>query len=237
MRCQHCRYEIRESRTECPLCGAELPAAAGAGVTGEVVPWEDPEVPFPLDLFRTLREAMLEPGRFFASLRFEEPLARPVLFYLILMVASAFFTLLWEASGLYGFLRGSAGLAAAGGGTNPLLVFLFSPFLGLLGLGFEVLVYHLLVVIFVRDRRGLAATARVLCYGASPLVLNIVPFLGSLAGGVWSLVLVVIGLREAHRTTTGRAVVIVLIPVALLFLFVVTAGIVALAVLKGGGWM
>jgi hypothetical protein len=56
------------------------------------------------------------------------------------------------------------------------------------------------------------ATFRVVCYASSPEVFQIVPICGGLVGGVWGFAISVVGLREVHRTTTGKAAAAVLLP-------------------------
>jgi hypothetical protein len=62
-----------------------------------------------------------------------------------------------------------------------------------------------------------------------------VPIVGTLVGAVWGIVLQVVGIRTAHRTTTGRAALVVILPTVLLgitlfFLMVAALGLASLAV-------
>ncbi|HSL70647.1 MAG TPA: YIP1 family protein, partial [Longimicrobiales bacterium] len=58
----------------------------------------------------------------------------------------------------------------------------------------------------------------------------------TMVGVVWSIVLIVIGLREAHHTTTARAVLAVVIPIGLLLALVVVATmLVLLGIIVVGG--
>lgn len=82
------------------------------------------------------------------------------------------------------------------------------------------LALHLFVVLLIGGN-GIKETFKALAYAATPgLLLGWVPLVGLLAG-VWTLGLAVIGVRELHETTTGRAGVSVLpLPVLALLLFV-----------------
>jgi len=62
---------------------------------------------------------------------------------------------------------------------------------------------------------------RPLGYAYAPSALSIVPFIGGLVGGIWSLVCAVIAVRESEEVTTGSAVAIVLIPSAVLLIIAV----------------
>ena len=62
---------------------------------------------------------------------------------------------------------------------------------------------------------------RPLGYAYAPSALSIVPFIGGLVGGIWSLVCAVIAVRESEEVSTGSAVAIVLIPSAVLLIIAV----------------
>lgn len=242
--CPHCGHETDASARECPLCGTPLSdrdgeptaATAGAGQTPadrEPVPWEDPELGFAAGIGRTWRESMFEPSRFFGRIRDEGTVVRALLYYLLVTVVGSFFTLLWDAGGVS--LAHFAGAVEAGGSaaTGPVVNFVLSPFLALFTLLMVTAVYHLGAVMVASDRRGMGATARVVCYASSPALLAVVPVVGALVGAIWSLVLQVVGLREAHRTTTPRA----LFMIFWLWVAFVVLGVVAafLAVALGAG--
>lgn len=195
------------------------PSAAAEGVAAADPPaWEDPTVAFPESLVRTWRASVLEPTRFFARVPWDAPIARPVLYFLVVTVAAAFFTLWWNALGLAATLPFTLPAVDVGGRGAPALIeFFMSPFVALVGLLIWTLVLHFFALFLAPERRGLAATARAICYAAGPAVFSIVPLLGPLVGGVWTLVLEVFGIRAAHRVTTGRAAAIVLLPLAIFF--------------------
>jgi hypothetical protein len=78
---------------------------------------------------------------------------------------------------------------------------------------------------------GFEATVRVVCYAQTAQLAGIVPFCGGLIAAIWAIVLYVIGLATAHRTTQGKAVLAVLLPVVLCCAFV--AALVFMGVLAG----
>ena len=82
-------------------------------------------------------------------------------------------------------------------------------------------------VYLLGGRKGYTQTVKALAYGATPsYVIGWVPFVG-FAGGIWALVVQIIGLRELHGMKTGRAVgaylLAVLVPVVIVI--VITAAI------------
>lgn len=185
--------------------------------------WEDESVPFPANLLRTWVESVLEPGRFFRGVPWEEPAARPLLYFLIIHVTGALFALWWSAvfstPGME-WLSDLGLVDAEPGAGSALLGFFVAPFAALVGLIFWTLSLHLLVALMAAERRSLRATVRALCYASGPSLFNVVPFVGGLVGFIWMLVLMTIGIREGHRMTTGAAalavVLALLVPVFLL---------------------
>jgi len=56
----------------------------------------------------------------------------------------------------------------------------------------------------------------VLCYSAAPLLVGIIPGVGPLVGGAWSIVLTILGLKAAHRTQISAAMFAVLVPILMM---------------------
>ncbi|MFQ5888995.1 MAG: YIP1 family protein [Gemmatimonadota bacterium] len=231
--CPHCGFGVAAGAVACPLCRAAIQGDTRvAGRAGDVIAWEDPERRFPTNFLDTLRESLFAPGRFFARAPWEAPLARPILYYLILAIASAFFTLVWTAAGVEPTGLEDFEALQIRREAFIFLNFTLSPFIALLALAVSSLVLHLLALMLSPQRRPLGATARAFCYSAGPWLLTIVPWAGALAGGAWAVVLLVFGIREAHRTTTGRAVAIVLLPLALLAAFAAALFVLALVLMS-----
>ena len=56
---------------------------------------------------------------------------------------------------------------------------------------------------------------RAVSYASVSSLANLIPFVGGLASVVWNLILVVMGAVRMHRTTQGKAIAGVLIPLLL----------------------
>jgi hypothetical protein len=190
------------------------------------IPWEDPASGFPSSLTRTWIESLTAPVPFFRALEPEAPLARAVLYFLIMAVGAAFFSLLWGLAGSAPELPpAAAGLVDLDTRSLQLFGFFLSPFANLLLLGLAALAVHMFVRLLTESRLSILATTRVICYASGPALLTIVPWVGEIAGWIGSAVLLSIGVREVHGTTTGRAVLTVLLPFLLA------------AVLSGLAWL
>ena len=75
-------------------------------------------------------------------------------------------------------------------------------------------IQHLFVLLFVRERRGFWATFLVVAYQSAVWLVSWVPVLGLLVN-LYGIYVVTVGLREMHGTTTGRALLAVIVPYVL----------------------
>ena len=212
------------------------------------VAWEDEAVPFPANAGLTWWECLVSPERFFGRVSWGGPFVRPLLYFLIVAIFAGMLGLFWFVWGPWG-AAGELGLTLE----MQLLSFFLTPFVVLLALGVVALAQHLFVVLLVPERRGLGATATVLCYASGvglvsslfPPALGLGGSLPSVLGAaylvcyatlavavqVWYIVVLVIGIRRAHSTTTGRAAAIVLLPFVIALLISTAIVITALLLL------
>ena len=88
--------------------------------------------------------------------------------------------------------------------------------------GFEI---HVFVLLF-GGQKGLVQTLKTIMYAFTPVMfLGWIPII-SIVGGVWTYILIVIGIRENQEMSTGRAVLVALIPPVLSLIFF--AGVITL---------
>jgi hypothetical protein len=184
---------------------------------------------------RVVRRVALEPTAFFGEIPRRGNLLRPLVFALICILISTV---------LGGLLRlaGTTDAAAGGGfrfeeGAQSVGGFLasvvLSPIGGTIVLFVLAAVVHLLVMLLVgAGNHGFEATFRVVAYAAVVNLVNWIPVIGGLLG-LYGLYLGVVGIREMHATTTGRAALVVLLPIAGLLLLAVLVALVAGAFLLG----
>jgi len=90
------------------------------------------------------------------------------------------------------------------------LVFL-ALFMGIFVLGLKTHVF----VLLMGGEKGVVQTVKTTMYAATPaLLLGWIPFV-SIIGCIWSLALLVIGIKENHQMEIGNAVLVVIIPIVL----------------------
>jgi hypothetical protein len=180
----------------------------------------------------TAREIVLNPVGFFRSVPRQGGFVPPLAFAVICAVISG---LLGGILGLIINLIAGNGFGTAVGSLFGTLI--ITPIITAVGLFIGAGIYHLLVYLLARPgSAGFEATFRVVAYASViQLVtwLAVIPILGqliALAAGIYNVVLSVLGIREVHGTTTGKAVLIVLIPVAVLIILAVLLGVVLVAI-------
>jgi hypothetical protein len=195
-------------------------------------PSPTPEFPWPpreddsvlTALATTWKESVFHPTDFFRRMPREFDFGWVLGYYLIVGVAAAGLTLFWT------MVLGPSLMERLWPNTlqpaNPIVDFLLSPLFMLMGLFIGAAVIHLFLLMFRGARHGFGTTLRVFCFCAGPFLFEVVPFLGAPVGGIWSLVMTVIGLREAHETSTGKVVAAVLVP---MFFMLLLAGLLFIA--------
>lgn len=190
------------------------------------VPFEDlPRFGFFPGLWGTITAVLKTPAAFFRSMPVTGGMAKPLIFHLLLAEFMVLCQYLWSLSSLGALSQytGSQELMDLGlnmAGVGPALILGVYPLLLIVRLLLMTGVIHLILRAIFRlsggQGSGIEATFRVLCYSAAPLILGVIPFFGPLLGGVWSIGLTVIGLKEAHRTRGSAAMFAVFLPILML---------------------
>ncbi len=228
-KCANCsaNFEVVGTGVQtCPWCNAKLALGAppplpnesraprAAVEQGEVLnPWDSAPEPSMGALISTAKHSLLAPAPFFKATQSEGGHWRATLYYWLFQGGALLLGLL--ESELFPASDNSIAEFEAMVGlpyrTVMLAMLLFLPLMALTSAAFA----HLSAMFFAGVRGNFMGTYKALTYSAAPSILNVVPVIGSFCGGVWSLVLYVIGLREQHRLTTGRAVLVLAGPILL----------------------
>ena len=108
-------------------------------------------------------------------------------------------------------MQASAGHEVFRGIGMAILAFLF-PFLIIIGLFTASGILHVFLLMVNGAKKGYEATFRVVAYSYSAYIFLVLPFCGQLISAVWIVVLYIIGLREAHEISGGKAAFAVFLP-------------------------
>ncbi|MEW6638001.1 MAG: YIP1 family protein [Actinomycetota bacterium] len=168
-----------------------------------------------------VRGVVLQPVGFYRAMRKRGDLLNPLVFALVCATISAIL------GGIIGFLIGLAGGQQGVGEAFVGLIsgIIFAPIFAAIGLFIGAGIAHLLVMLIVGSgNAGFEATFRVVSYAQVTQLVGWIPLIGGLIAGIWGIVLSILGIREAHATTTGKAALVVLIPAAIVLLLVLILG-------------
>jgi len=238
MNCPNCGQEVSEiSRGQfCPYCGASLTPRSGEAPSNATPTFEQPssstggerqfscawenrdKLGFIAALSQTWTESVLRPTEFFRKMPRTGGIGAPLLYAVLIQTIASLFWLFWEYlffDSLGSFREWPEGMPFQMNRGLLITLMPFIPFLVIIGVFIESFIYHVCLLITGSAKYGWEATFRVLAYACGPSIFLFVPFCGGVVGGVWSLVLEIIGWREAHESTTGRVVIAALLPLLL----------------------
>ncbi len=187
-------------------------------VTEPPLPWEQPGYPFLEALYETVKLFVTVPTQAFRRMSITADLGRPLLYAILLgwlgIIAGQLYSIALRGvtANLLPFASGKD--MAIGTGVSIALMVL-APIFVLLGIFIWSAIVHLFLMMVGGANSGFGATVRVMSYATTAQLAQVVPLCGGIIGAVWAIVLEIIGLAQAHRTTTGKAAVAVLLPIAL----------------------
>lgn len=227
--CPTCGHALADpSPPFCTNCGASLPpAGVGGADSGNAsgvertpppvvygsIPFEDRSRPFLARFMATVKLAFGDPFALFAEVPAGD-IGPPVLYGVLIGTVAAFFGSLWQfliVSVVSVMDEAAADQLALSGGLIVLLMVL-SPVLAAVGLLISAGTFHLMLLLVGDGRRGFAVTLRACAYGSTPSLLAVVPLCGGLAGGIWAIVLTIIGATRGQRTHAWRAALAYFLP-------------------------
>lgn len=153
-------------------------------------------------------EVVLRPAAFFRDTAGAQSVPGALIFAVACAAISTALAELSTLTGLSGEWRGmgyALEIAGLGAGLWLAFVVVFTGFM------------HLLVRLLAgRGRRGVGTTMKIVGYSSTAQLGSWLPYVGWLFD-LYFLYLVMVGVREAHRTSEDRAIIVILIPLFLIF--------------------
>jgi hypothetical protein len=169
------------------------------------------------DIIEKVKGFLMNPTETFKDAKSDE-LGEAFKYFIVILAIDAVLTGLLVMAGINAYGVPGMGTGIAGG-----IATIVSEFIGgIIGIFIVGLIIHIFVALIIGGN-GIEQTIKAIMYGATPVMLfGWIPYIGIL-GGLWSLALYILGIRELHETTTGRAAAAVLIPVVGLILILIVA--------------
>jgi hypothetical protein len=172
----------------------------------------------------TVQAVVLRPVDFFRGILRQGDFINPLIFAIIC----------YEVAAILGGLIRLVGIGATNQGFGGFIVsIILAPVFAAIGLFIGAGILHLLVMLIVGSRNsGFEATFRVGAYAAVTSLVSWIPFIGGILA-LYGIYLGIVGIREMHNTTTGKAALVILIPVAVVLVIAIVLAIIIGAVIFG----
>jgi hypothetical protein len=212
------------------------PDANGTETEKLIVPFEDKSKNFFTGLLETIKLVLFQPTNFFRNYKLDGTMGKPILFALIVGWISAIISTIWgmyindfmsivlqklrdrlpEVEGIqWEQLEQLDQLGATPGTFDLIFGIIMAPFFILFFLFIFAGIYHLFLMIVKGANKTFETTFNVAAYGMAAQIAEIIPFFGNLIAWGYGIVLVIIGLTEAHETDSWKAVFAVFAPIIL----------------------
>ena len=173
-------------------------------------------------IIEKIRGFLLSPVETFQKSRDDE-VVPALAYFIVLLVINGILWALVMASRV--MMHPVLAVTRYGLGTNPVLVFITGLILVIVLELFFILIFGLWLHLFAYitgARKGIMQTEKAVIYGSTPLLLlGWIPVIGSFIGGIWTIILTIIGLREMHGITTGKAVIAYVLSFAIIIIILV----------------
>jgi hypothetical protein len=188
----------------------------------EYTPWESGEG-FIKAFYRTTRDSLFSPSRFFKKISFGEGYWSPLIYGLIAGIIGNGCAIFWVWLLIAQFIPWDK--LPFQYGLSILQVIVPLPFQQAIAMFVGSAIIHLCLMIVKGNNHGYKTTFRAISYSYSGYLFGIIPFIGLIIGGIYTFILTIIGVREGHGISTGKAVLAVLLPV------IVISGLIFIAIL------
>ncbi len=170
--------------------------------------------PMPTGVAGKAKGFLMRPSATFQATK-RENLSSAFQYYVILLIIFSVLMSIVYAAALPFLPAVTGGRLPAGFGIESDIFIAFFLFLTrFYGVFLSGLMYHVFVILF-GGAEGVGQTMKAIMYASTPaLILGWIPVV-AIVGDIWTLILVIIGIRENQNISLGRAVLVLVIPLIL----------------------
>ena len=186
---------------------------SGAGLAWETQPLG------PESFFDTAKMFITAPEQAWARTRETGDYMRPLLFALIVAWVGSIFNAVWGSMFGAGFMKmippQYQRYAMMGGGRGIIVTIVLAPLFIACGLFIGSAIFHvsfMIVGALKGSRSQFEGTFRVVSYSSIAHIAYVIPFVGGLVALVWRIYLMMVGVQQLHKTTQGKALVGIILP-------------------------
>lgn len=200
---------------------ATSPPPPAAPVPPAPIPWEDPARASVFERFlETVKLLAARPGEAFSGMPTTGGIGSPLLYAIAVSWIGIAVAVVWNVlfQGMwlpFMDLGNDAAIFAGFTAAWAVAVIVLAPILVIIGIFIAAAILHLMLMIAGGANNGFEATVRAVCYAQTAQLAGIIPFCGGIISTVWAIVLYVLGLATAHRTTRGKAALAIAMPLVL----------------------
>jgi len=236
--CPQCGFEQPQT-DECVKCGIiiskfkqfEEMARSVEGQVREITseeytPWESGGGGFIGSFFQTVQQSLFSPSKFFKKTAFGEGYWAPLIYGLITGIIGNGFAILW----FWLFVAHWIPMDRIPFHYSlSILQFIVPlPFHQAIAIFIGSAIIHLCLMIVRGNNNGYKTTFRAISYSYSGYLFGIIPFIGLFIGNIYVFILTIIGVKEGHGISTGKAILAVLLPAIVFFGLILIAIVVAM---------
>lgn len=222
------------------------PGPPGGAPPPAPLPWEARgELGFFAALIETVKLFVFTPSEAYARAYRTGDLASPILYAVIVGWAASLVAMLWQllfqgvpALSQMGMGADEAGLAFLGSAAFLVGMALFMPLIIVIGLFIWGAIFHLSLMLvggLEHSETDFEGTLRTLSYAGTSNLAQVLPLVGGLIAFGWQVVLATIGASRLHRTTQGKALLAVLLPLLLCCVCIIVGVMLAIGAGIGAG--
>ncbi len=183
-----------------------------------------------MGLWLDWKNVMFDPQKFYKKLPAKEKYRKATIFYLTIEAIGTALVLLAFISFIFlglmddttmGFFKSTFMSGLGTGLLTGILVLAFPIIIlfswGILYIGSAIV--HLFVLLF-GGKKGFVETFKANAYAAAPGIFSFIPWIGNVAT-VYSIILLIIGIKERQQLSLGKSIAAVLIPIGIVLLLII----------------